>query len=179
MTSFSISASIPSLYSLFSPFFPEDFFFFSATWFKRSPSFQRLHVAALLRSVPERWTDRRTSERMSWLNIEVASRHSSLSHPHICPTFPLYFPLLVLSFLGSCWPLEASCPPTCVTMCAVVLEMLCRAEEVGFPDMVTVMRSLSSDSGMPTLPPGGGLASKYVTSKESFHSHNIVRCSTV
>lgn len=64
-------------------------------------------------------------------------------------------------------------------MSAVVLEMLCHAEEVGFPDMVTVMRSLSTDSGMPTLPPGGGLASKYVTSKEFLLSNNIVCCSTV
>lgn len=65
-------------------------------------------------------------------------------------------------------------------MCAVVLEILCRAEEVGFPDMVTVMRSLSADSGMPTLPPGGGLASKYVTSKESFQHcvlfHSLATC---
>ncbi|XP_075902335.1 protein phosphatase 1B isoform X2 [Nelusetta ayraudi] len=41
-----------------------------------------------------------------------------------------------------------------------VEEMLSRPEEVGFPDLVTVMRNLSTDSGMPTLPPGGGLASK-------------------
>uniref|UniRef100_A0A671XXE4 Protein phosphatase 1B n=1 Tax=Sparus aurata TaxID=8175 RepID=A0A671XXE4_SPAAU len=41
-----------------------------------------------------------------------------------------------------------------------VEEMLSRPEEVGFPDLVTVMRNLSTDGGMPTLPPGGGLASK-------------------
>ncbi|XP_068597642.1 protein phosphatase 1B [Brachionichthys hirsutus] len=41
-----------------------------------------------------------------------------------------------------------------------VEEMLSRPEEVGFPDLVTVMRNLSTDSGMPALPPGGGLASK-------------------
>ncbi|XP_068183558.1 protein phosphatase 1B isoform X1 [Antennarius striatus] len=41
-----------------------------------------------------------------------------------------------------------------------VEEMLSRPEEVGFPDLVTVMRNLSTDSSMPTLPPGGGLASK-------------------
>lgn len=64
-------------------------------------------------------------------------------------------------------------------MSADVLEMLCRAEEAGFPDMVTVMRSLSTDSEMPTLPPGGGLASKYVTSKDLLHSTNIVLSSTV
>lgn len=63
---------------------------------------------------------------------------------------------------------------TCLTISPVVLEMLCHAEEVGFPDMVTVMRSLSTDSGMPTLPPGGGLASKYVTSKEFLLSNNNV-----
>lgn len=41
-----------------------------------------------------------------------------------------------------------------------VEEMLSRPGEDGFPDLVTVMRNLSTDSGMPTLPPGGGLASK-------------------
>lgn len=51
-------------------------------------------------------------------------------------------------------------------MAAVVSEMLSRSEEVGFPDLVTVMRNLSSDTGMPALPPGGGLASKYVPSKD-------------
>lgn len=39
-----------------------------------------------------------------------------------------------------------------------VLEMLSREE--GFPDLVAVMRNLSTDHGMPPLPPGGGLASK-------------------
>lgn len=57
---------------------------------------------------------------------------------------------------------------TRVTVSAVVSEMLCRQEEVGFPDLVTVMRNLSTDSEMPTLPPGGGLASKYVASKPSY-----------
>lgn len=55
---------------------------------------------------------------------------------------------------------------TYVTMTAVVSEMLSHSEEVGFPDLVTVMRNLSADSGMPALPPGGGLASKYVPSKD-------------
>uniref|UniRef100_A0A8D3B2R3 Protein phosphatase 1B n=1 Tax=Scophthalmus maximus TaxID=52904 RepID=A0A8D3B2R3_SCOMX len=41
-----------------------------------------------------------------------------------------------------------------------VEEMLSRAGEEGFPDLVTVMRNLSTNSGMPPLPPGGGLASK-------------------
>ncbi|XP_029961759.1 neutral and basic amino acid transport protein rBAT-like isoform X2 [Salarias fasciatus] len=41
-----------------------------------------------------------------------------------------------------------------------VEEMLSRPGDEGFPDLVTVMRNLSTDSGMPTLPPGGGLASK-------------------
>lgn len=41
-----------------------------------------------------------------------------------------------------------------------VEEMLSRPGEEGFPDLVTVMRNLSTDSGMPPLPPGGGLASK-------------------
>ncbi|KAE8280876.1 Protein phosphatase 1B [Larimichthys crocea] len=41
-----------------------------------------------------------------------------------------------------------------------VEEMLSRSAEVGFPDLVTVMRNLSTDNSMPTLPPGGGLASK-------------------
>uniref|UniRef100_A0A3Q4AYV7 Protein phosphatase 1B n=1 Tax=Mola mola TaxID=94237 RepID=A0A3Q4AYV7_MOLML len=41
-----------------------------------------------------------------------------------------------------------------------VEEMLSRPEEGVFPDLVTVMRNLSTDSGMPNLPPGGGLASK-------------------
>ncbi|KAI4813152.1 hypothetical protein KUCAC02_024500 [Chaenocephalus aceratus] len=41
-----------------------------------------------------------------------------------------------------------------------VEEMLSRPGEEGFPDLVAVMRSLSTDIGMPPLPPGGGLASK-------------------
>uniref|UniRef100_A0A3B4ZF15 Protein phosphatase 1B n=1 Tax=Stegastes partitus TaxID=144197 RepID=A0A3B4ZF15_9TELE len=41
-----------------------------------------------------------------------------------------------------------------------VEEMLSRPGEEGFPDLVTVMRNLSTLSGMPALPPGGGLASK-------------------
>ncbi|XP_034463706.1 protein phosphatase 1B isoform X1 [Hippoglossus hippoglossus] len=41
-----------------------------------------------------------------------------------------------------------------------VEEMLSRPAEDGFPDLVSVMRHLSTDSGMPPLPPGGGLASK-------------------
>ncbi|XP_060942661.1 protein phosphatase 1B [Limanda limanda] len=41
-----------------------------------------------------------------------------------------------------------------------VEEMLSRPAEDGFPDLVTVMRNLSTDSGMPPLPAGGGLASK-------------------
>ncbi|CAJ1067086.1 protein phosphatase 1B [Xyrichtys novacula] len=41
-----------------------------------------------------------------------------------------------------------------------VEEMLSLPEEEAFPDLATVMRNLSTDSGMPTLPPGGGLASK-------------------
>lgn len=48
----------------------------------------------------------------------------------------------------------------CNNMSAAVLEMLSRPGEEGFPDLVTVMRNLSTDSGMPPLPPGGGLASK-------------------
>ncbi|PWA25955.1 hypothetical protein CCH79_00001842 [Gambusia affinis] len=43
---------------------------------------------------------------------------------------------------------------------ARVEEMLSRPREDAFPDLVTVMRNLASDSGMPPLPPGGGLASK-------------------
>uniref|UniRef100_A0A8C3GC07 Protein phosphatase 1B n=1 Tax=Cyclopterus lumpus TaxID=8103 RepID=A0A8C3GC07_CYCLU len=41
-----------------------------------------------------------------------------------------------------------------------VEEMLSRPCEEGFPDLVAVMRNLSTDIGMPSLPPGGGLASK-------------------
>uniref|UniRef100_A0A3Q3Q0U5 Protein phosphatase 1B n=1 Tax=Monopterus albus TaxID=43700 RepID=A0A3Q3Q0U5_MONAL len=41
-----------------------------------------------------------------------------------------------------------------------VEEMLSQPGEEGFPDLVTVMRNLSTESGMPPLPPGGGLASK-------------------
>uniref|UniRef100_A0A667XT56 Protein phosphatase 1B n=1 Tax=Myripristis murdjan TaxID=586833 RepID=A0A667XT56_9TELE len=40
-----------------------------------------------------------------------------------------------------------------------VEEMLSRSGEEGIPDLVTVMRNLSTDS-IPNLPPGGGLASK-------------------
>ncbi|KAK5599506.1 Protein phosphatase 1B [Crenichthys baileyi] len=43
---------------------------------------------------------------------------------------------------------------------ARVEEMLSRPGEEGLPDLVTVMRNLASDSAMPPLPPGGGLASK-------------------
>uniref|UniRef100_A0A8C6KFE9 Protein phosphatase, Mg2+/Mn2+ dependent, 1Ba n=1 Tax=Nothobranchius furzeri TaxID=105023 RepID=A0A8C6KFE9_NOTFU len=43
---------------------------------------------------------------------------------------------------------------------ARVEEMLSRPGDEAFPDLVTVMRNLSTDSGMPPLPPGGGLASK-------------------
>ncbi|TNM99527.1 hypothetical protein fugu_012560 [Takifugu bimaculatus] len=56
-----------------------------------------------------------------------------------------------------------------------VEEMLCHAEEVGFPDMVTVMRSLSTDSGMPTLPPGGGLASKRSVIEAVYNRLNLYR----
>ncbi|XP_058507119.1 protein phosphatase 1B isoform X1 [Solea solea] len=42
-----------------------------------------------------------------------------------------------------------------------VEEMLSRPVQEGFPDLVTVMRNLSTDNGMPPLPPGGGLASKH------------------
>lgn len=45
-------------------------------------------------------------------------------------------------------------------MSGVISEMLSRAGEDGFPDLVAVMRNLSTDIGMPSLPPGGGLASK-------------------
>ncbi|XP_061693145.1 protein phosphatase 1B isoform X2 [Syngnathoides biaculeatus] len=38
--------------------------------------------------------------------------------------------------------------------------LLSRPADESFPDLVTVMRNLSADSGMPALPPGGGLASK-------------------
>lgn len=48
----------------------------------------------------------------------------------------------------------------CNNLPAVVVEMLSRPGEEGFPDLVTVIRNLSTDSGMPPLPPGGGLASK-------------------
>uniref|UniRef100_A0A3B3BZY1 Protein phosphatase 1B n=1 Tax=Oryzias melastigma TaxID=30732 RepID=A0A3B3BZY1_ORYME len=41
-----------------------------------------------------------------------------------------------------------------------VEEMLSRPGDEGLPDIVTVMRNLSADGGMPPLPPGGGLASK-------------------
>lgn len=65
------------------------------------------------------------------------------------------------SALPDCsWLRAALVTLSCVTMSGVVLEMLSRPEEVGFPDLVTVMRNLSTDNGMPTLPPGGGLASK-------------------
>lgn len=109
---------------------------------------------------------------MNWLDIELCSLSPPLT-PYLSH-FPFYFPFLVFPFSGlpGLWRLYEQ---TCLTMSAVVLEMLCHAEEVGFPDMITVMRSLSTDSGMPTLPPGGGLASKYVTSKES----NIICYSTV
>uniref|UniRef100_A0A3B3XG74 PPM-type phosphatase domain-containing protein n=1 Tax=Poecilia mexicana TaxID=48701 RepID=A0A3B3XG74_9TELE len=43
---------------------------------------------------------------------------------------------------------------------ARVEEMLSRPRDEAFPDLVMVMRNLASDSGMPPLPPGGGLASK-------------------
>lgn len=45
-------------------------------------------------------------------------------------------------------------------MSDVVLEMLSQPGDEGFPDLATVMRNLSTDNGMPPLPPGGGLASK-------------------
>lgn len=48
----------------------------------------------------------------------------------------------------------------CNNMSGAVLEILSRPGEEGFPDLVTVMRILTTDSGMPPLPPGGGLASK-------------------
>ncbi|XP_042372290.1 protein phosphatase 1B-like, partial [Plectropomus leopardus] len=41
-----------------------------------------------------------------------------------------------------------------------VEEMLSRPGDEGFPDLVAVMRNLSTDINMPCLPPGGGLASK-------------------
>lgn len=77
---------------------------------------------------------------------------------------------LIFGLLGS--PLPLLSPPSCSwlspvgntdlcnNMSGVVVEMLSRPGEDGFPDLVTVMRNLSTDSGMPTLPPGGGLASK-------------------
>lgn len=79
----------------------------------------------------------------------------------ICHIFGLCSPLLFTYLSPNCsWLLPVLLIPTCVTTSGVVLEMLSRPEEVGFPDLVTVMRNLSTDSGMPTLPPGGGLASK-------------------
>uniref|UniRef100_H2T6Y1 protein-serine/threonine phosphatase n=1 Tax=Takifugu rubripes TaxID=31033 RepID=H2T6Y1_TAKRU len=55
------------------------------------------------------------------------------------------------------------------------LESRVEGENVGFPDMVTVMRSLSTDSGMPTLPPGGGLASKRSVIEAIYNRLNLYR----
>ncbi|XP_071388610.1 protein phosphatase 1B isoform X1 [Centroberyx affinis] len=52
-----------------------------------------------------------------------------------------------------------------------VEEMMSRSAEEGVPDLVTVMRILSSD-GIPNLPPGGGLASKRSVIEAVYHRLN-------
>ncbi|KAM4597504.1 protein phosphatase 1B isoform 1-T2 [Polymixia lowei] len=52
-----------------------------------------------------------------------------------------------------------------------VEEMLSRSGEEGIPDLVTVMRNLSTDT-IPNLPPGGGLASKRSVIEAVYHRLN-------
>ena len=115
---------------------------------------------------------------MLWLNIDLASCHSHLScrplsvtiSPPLCLRHTLMStdslvlfpsPLLLIHNFSLClgyWQLCYTCISTCLVL--FLSEMLSRPAEDGFPDLVTVMRNLSTDSGMPPLPPGGGLASK-------------------
>lgn len=124
---------------------------------------------------------------MLWLNIGLASCHSaqlqpswchhvffythSVSQIHLEGLHPHFLSLnlsltpLILSVLLC----EAHLPTdvlghkpfySCVMFLLLCLEMLSLSGEEEIPDLVTVMRNLSTDSGMPPLPPGGGLASK-------------------
>lgn len=127
---------------------------------------------------------------MLWPNTDRASCHSQLncrplsvtislalfvsdthSFPQIClygchlhflsAHLSLSSVLLSLSYLPQLFlAITSSVKTDLCNTSGVVLEMLSRPGEEGFPDLVTVMRNLSTDSGMPTLPPGGGLASK-------------------
>ncbi|XP_061915053.1 protein phosphatase 1B isoform X2 [Entelurus aequoreus] len=56
-----------------------------------------------------------------------------------------------------------------------VEEMLSRPADEGVPDLVTVMRNLSADCNMPSLPPGGGLASKRSVIEAVYHRLNPCR----
>lgn len=54
---------------------------------------------------------------------------------------------------------------------ARVEEMIESSGEVGIPDLSTVMRNLSTES-IPSLPPGGGLASKRSVIEAVYHRLN-------
>ncbi|XP_061767189.1 protein phosphatase 1B isoform X1 [Nerophis ophidion] len=56
-----------------------------------------------------------------------------------------------------------------------VEEMLSRPADEGVPDLVTVMRNLTADCNMPSLPPGGGLASKRSVIEAVYHRLNPCR----
>ncbi|XP_061821421.1 protein phosphatase 1B isoform X3 [Nerophis lumbriciformis] len=56
-----------------------------------------------------------------------------------------------------------------------VEEMLSRPADEAVPDLVTVMRNLSADCNMPSLPPGGGLASKRSVIEAVYHRLNPCR----
>lgn len=70
-------------------------------------------------------------------------------------TFNLeWIPSILIPLFSLPHPLHLS-----LSLCLPLSEIIEKAGEEGIPDLVTVMRNLSSES-IPNLPPGGGLASK-------------------